>query len=71
MVKSVFTSKTNWLGVVMIVVSVLEFLGASPLLKEYSQWILLGSGVATIILRQLTSLPTSLTMRPKTKDIMR
>jgi len=71
MTKNVLTAKTNWLGVLMIAVAVLDFLGASPLLAAYAPHILLVSGVLTVVLRQLTSLPTSMRARVRARDVMR
>lgn len=68
--KNPIVSKTNILGALQILVAVLALVSASPLFAEYTEWILLFSGILTIVLRFLTTSPISFEAPVRVKDVI-
>ncbi len=69
--KNLLVSKTAIVGALTAALGILDLLGAFPYLASYAPHILLASGIATVVLRSLTSTPASLKARVRAKDLMR
>lgn len=61
-VKPIWQSKTFWVGIIQTLIAILSFIptveGVVP--DAWLRYVLLGAGVLTIILRQLTEQPVAL-----------
>lgn len=56
--KKWFTSRTNWLGLVILVMGVTqEWLATAPIPQEYQGFITMGIGGAVMVMRKLTTGP--------------
>ncbi len=56
--KTWFTSRTNWLGLAVLVMGVVqEWLASAPIAEEYQGFITMATGGAIMLLRKLTTGP--------------
>ena len=56
--KTWFTSRTNWLGLAVLVMgSMQEWLASAPIPQEYVGFVTMGTGAAIMVLRKLTTGP--------------
>jgi len=72
--KRFFESKTVWLGILMLVASILGFLQGEEWIKEYPNVVaLLGTaaGILTIVIRYFTEKPLALRQSFKAKKALR